>query len=258
MTRNRLIAVRLCVALCVGLAFYLRQSQAQELAVDAAMAPASVTGAPFSAVATHQLTREFTDGNRMARTVRVTRFYRDSAGRTRVELELSRQSAGPTAALQSAFIEINDPSRGEQYLLSPRTKTANVLKARTASQLAQAPFAPPGITADFGGLTIGPNEQGWSEPESLGERVMQGVRVVGTRREYTLAAGAIGNVKPIGVTIEQWFSPDLGMIVSKTGKTTTGGGSIYRLEQIVQGEPDQGLFAVPADYTRGQGPVDSN
>ena len=86
---------------------------------------------------------------------------------------------------------------------------------------------------------------------------MEGIRAVGTRREYILAAGAIGNEKPIGITIEQWFSPDLGMIVSKTGHVTTGGGSSYRLEHIVQGEPDPGLFAVPSDYTRTQGPVAS-
>jgi len=257
MKRNRLTAVRLCVALCAGLAFDLRQPQAQELAVDAPLTPLSVTGAPFSAVATQQITRDFTDGNRMARTVRLTRYYRDSAGRTRIERELSQQSAGPKAALQNVVVEIYDPVRGERYLLFPHTKTVEVLKGGTESHLAQPPFTPPAITAYFGGLTIGPDEHGWSEPESLGEQVMEGIRAVGTRREYILAAGAIGNEKPIGITIEQWFSPDLGMIVSKTGHGTTGGGSSYRLEHIVQGEPDPGLFAVPSDYTRTQGPVAS-
>jgi hypothetical protein len=257
MKRSTLTAVRLCVALCAGLAFDLPQPQAQELAADAPVTPAGVAGAPFSAVATQQFTREFADGNRMARTVRVTRYYRDSAGRTRIERDFSQQSTEPKAALQNVDVEIYDPIRGERYLLFPQTKTAEVLKGRTASDLAQPPFTPPGITAYFGGLTIGPNEHGWSEPESLGEQVVEGVRAVGARREYILAAGAIGNEKPIGLTIEQWFSPDLGMIVSKTGKATTGGGSSYRLEHIVQGEPDPGLFAVPSDYTRHQGPVAS-
>jgi hypothetical protein len=257
MKRNRLTAVRLCVALCAGLAFDLRQAQAQELAVDAPPTPLSVTGAPFSAVATQQITREFTDGNRMARTVRVTRYYRDSGGRTRIERELSQQSAGPKAELQNVVVEIHDPITGERYRLFPYAKTVEVLKGGTESSLAHPPFTPPGITAYFAGLTIGPNEHGWSEPEALGEQVMEGVRVVGTRRQYILAAGAIGNEKPIGITIEQWFSPDLGIIVSKTGHTTTGGGSSYRLEHIVQSEPDPGLFAVPSDYTRRQVPVAS-
>jgi hypothetical protein len=254
MKRNKLTAVGFCVALCVALAISLPPSLAQNLAIDA---PAGVAGAPFSAIATHQITREFTDGNRIARPVGVIRYYRDSAGRTRIERERSQQTAGPKATLQTVVVEIHDPIKGERYLLFPHTKTVEVMKDRTASQPAQPPFTPPAITAYFGGLTIGPNEQGWSEPESLGEQSIEGVRTVGTRRQYTLAAGAIGNERPMVLTIEQWFSPDLGMIVSKTGQGTTGGSSIYRLEHIVQGEPDPNLFAIPADYTRPPGAVAS-
>jgi hypothetical protein len=250
MNRRALLAVRLWVALCAGIVFACPPTQAQELAVDTSANPAGVAGAPFSAVATQQITREFTDGNRMVRTVRVTHYYRDSSGRTRIEREISRQSAGAQATLQGSVDEIDDPVSGERYLLIPRTRTAEALKGRTTARLVQA--TPPGITAYFGGLTIGPKDQGWSQPESLGEQVIEGVRAVGTRREYTLAAGAIGNEKPIGITIEQWFSPDLGMIVSKTGHATTGGGSSYRLEHVVQSDPDPTLFAIPADYTRHQ------
>jgi hypothetical protein len=137
MKRTRLTAVPLCVALCAGFGFDPRQAQAQELAVDASLTPLSVTGAPFSAVATQQITREFTDGNRMARTVRVIRYYRDSAGRTRIERELSQQSAGPKAAPQNVVVEIYDPIRGDRYRLFPQTKTAEVLKGGTESHLAQ-------------------------------------------------------------------------------------------------------------------------
>jgi len=258
MNRRTLLAVRLCVALCAGIVFSCPQAQAQELAVDAPPNPASVAGAPFSAVATQQITREFTDGNRMARTVRVTHYYRDSAGRTRIEREFSQQSAGAQAALQGSIVEIDDPVGGDRYLLIPPTRTADVLKGRATSDVVQPPFTPPGITAYFGGLTIGPKDQGWSQPESLGEQVIEGLRAVGTRREYTLAPGALGNEKPIGITIEQWFSPDLGVIVSKTGHATTGGGSSYRLEHIVRGAPDPTLFAIPADYTLHQRTVASN
>jgi hypothetical protein len=259
MNRRTLQAVRLCGALCAGIVYSCPQTQAQELAVDAPPNPAGVAGAPFSAVATQQFTRDLADGNRIARTVRVTHFYRDSAGRTRIEREVSRQSAGAQATLQGGIDEVDDPVSGERYLLSPLTRTAEVLKGRTISQLVQPPFTPPGITAYFGGLTIGPKDQGWSQPESLGEQVIEGVRTIGTRREYTLAAGAIGNEKPIGITVEQWFSPDLGMIVSKTGRATTGGASSYRLEHIVRGDPDPTRFAIPPDYTRSsQGATASN
>lgn len=192
MNRKTPLTVRLCVAFCAGIVFSGVQTQAQELTGDAPPNPASVAGAPFSAVATHQITREFTDGNRMTRTVRVTHYYRDSAGRTRIEREVSRQSAGAQAVLQGSFVEIDDPVSGERYMLDPRTKTAEILKGRTTLHLGQPPIAPPGITAYFGGLTIGPKEQGWSQPESLGEQVIEGVRAVGARREYTLAPGFPG------------------------------------------------------------------
>jgi beta-lactamase regulating signal transducer with metallopeptidase domain len=238
-------------------------AQAQEVAIDV---PAStpgdagtvVTAAPYSGVATQQITREFTDGNRMTRTVRITRYYRDTAGRTRVERNISRQSAGASAELQIVLVEIYDPIKGERYLLSPQNKTAELQMDRAASHLVRPPLTPPGIIAYWGGLVIGPNEHGWSEPESLGEQVMEGVRVVGTRRVYTLAAGAVGNEKQIGMTIEQWFSPELGVIVSKTNQATTGGGASYRLDHIVQGEPDPGLFVLPADYTLHRGSVASD
>jgi hypothetical protein len=242
--------VRLRIAACAGLVLWGSQLPAQEGSIDAPPNPASIAGAPFSAVGTQQLARNFTDGNRLTRTVRVTHYYRDTAGRTRIEREVSQQSSGAQASLQKMFIEINDPTHAERYILDSQTKTAIVLKGRSASHLTQPPFAPPGITVRFGGLTIGPKEQGWSQPQPLGEQVIEGVRAVGTRREYTLAAGAIGNEKSIGITMEQWFSPDLGMIVSKTGHATTGGDWGYHLEHIVQGDPDPSLFAIPSDYTR--------
>lgn len=143
MNRRALAAVRLCVALCAGMVFSCPQTRAQELAADAPPNPASVAGAPFSAVATQQITREFTDGNRMARTVRVTHYYRDSAGRTRIEREFSQQSADAQATLQGSINEIEDPISGERYLLNPRTRTAEVLKGRTTPHLVQPPFTPP-------------------------------------------------------------------------------------------------------------------
>jgi hypothetical protein len=258
MNRTTPLAARFCTVLGAAVVFSGPRIQAQELAVEAPPNPASVAGAPFSAVATQQITREFADGNRMTRTVRVTHYYRDSAGRTRIERELSRQNAGAQATLQEGIDEIDDPVTGERYLLNPHTHTASVFKGRTISQLVQPPFTPPGITAYYGGLTIGPKDQGWSQPEPLGEQTIEGVTAVGTRRQYTLAAGALGNEKPIGITIEQWFSPDLGMIVSKTGRATTGGTSSYRLEHIVKGDPDPVLFTIPAEYTRQESAIASN
>lgn len=63
-------------------------------------------------------------------------------------------------------------------------------------------------------------------------------------------AGVKGNEKPIVLTVEQWFSPQLGLMVSKSAKATLGGEFHNEVENIDARDPDPALFTVPADYTR--------
>ena len=63
------------------------------------------------------------------------------------------------------------------------------------------------------------------------------------------AAGAIGNLQPIKVTSEQWFSPDLQLLVMTKHSDPRTGDTTYRLQGIVRAEPDRSLFTLPADYT---------
>ena len=76
------------------------------------------------------------------------------------------------------------------------------------------------------------------------------MKVTGSRLEFTIGAGEVGNEQPITVRTDQWFSPDLGVVVSSTHNDPMIGETTYRLEQINRAEPDAALFAVPADYTR--------
>jgi hypothetical protein len=210
---------------------------------------ASVVGAPFSGVGTQQITRNFVDGNRMVRGGSA-RYYRDSQGRTRVERELPSQLTAANPGLEPMAVTINDPVSGEVYRLHPQTKTADVFKRGAAARIVQPPVAAPPFAAVFAGRTFGPQDPGWSSAVSLGEKVVDGVRAVGTRRAYTIPPGTTGNEKPILLTVEQWFSPDLGVLLLKSGRASTGGDSTYRLEHIALTEPDPALFAVPAGYTR--------
>jgi hypothetical protein len=85
---------------------------------------------------------------------------------------------------------------------------------------------------------------------SIGERRIDGLKVTGSRLEFTIDAGEVGNQQPITVRTDQWFSPDLGVVVSSTHNDPMIGETTYRLEQISRAEPDPSLFAVPADYTK--------
>ena len=65
----------------------------------------------------------------------------------------------------------------------------------------------------------------------------------------TIPAGSIGNEQPILVVSEQWFSPDLKVLVMTKHSDPRSGENTYRLTNITQTEPVRTLFEVPADYT---------
>jgi hypothetical protein len=85
---------------------------------------------------------------------------------------------------------------------------------------------------------------------SIGERQVEGLKVTGSRLEFTIAAGEVGNEQPITVRTDQWFSPDLKVVISSESNDPMIGATTYRLEQINRSEPDAGLFTVPPDYTK--------
>ena len=151
--------------------------------------------------------------------------------------------------MEPVQIVINDPVSGDLYQLHPGTRKALVIKgmARHAIPL---PTSVPGVSVRFGNYLYGPKNPGWSEPQSLGQKSLNGVDAIGTRRQYTIGAGVKGNEKPIVLTVEQWFSPQLGLIVSKSAKATLGGEFHSEVENIDARDPDPALFTVPADYTR--------
>lgn len=222
-------------------------SSAQDEAFGPLTVPA-IPAVPFSAVAVTQTIRASADGNRFTHTTS-RHLYRDSQGRTRVEREL-----GPRPRPLD-LIEIRDTVGGQMIMLNPQTRTAQAIPGMHFKTNEVAPVAPQIFTV-FGNTRIGPEERGWSAPVSLGRKSFDGIEAVGTRQTYTIAAGsAFGNEKPVTITVEQWYSPALGMILSKTGRGSGGGETDYHLEQIVQAEPDAGLFSIPADYRQIHLPV---
>ena len=85
--------------------------------------------------------------------------------------------------------------------------------------------------------------------EDLGEQVIEGVTAKGTRTTTVIPAGAIGNEQPITVTSEEWFSPDLKVLVMTKHADPRSGETTYRLTGVTRGEPDPSLFDLPAGVT---------
>ena len=88
---------------------------------------------------------------------------------------------------------------------------------------------------------------------SLGTKTMDGLTVQGTRRTRTIPAGQIGNDKPIVITREEWYSPDLQMVISSTRSDPRFGTTTFQLTNINRSDPPQSLFIVPQDYTTAPG-----
>jgi hypothetical protein len=110
------------------------------------------------------------------------------------------------------------------------------------------PVTTPGITTTFAGMRVESKDPGWSAPVSLGEKSIEGVHVLGMQQAYSVPVGKVGNQKPVTITVQQWSSPELGIIVDKMTTASTGGQSHYHLTQLIQAEPDPALFSVPASY----------
>ena len=201
-----------------------------------------VSGAPFSATFTSESTQALSDGNVIRRNSSGS-IARDSEGRTRRDMTLP--AMGPWAASGKSAphaIFINDPVAKAQYVLEPDRKIARKLPA----------------TSDKSKMRIKRNEhfekvtsrdQNEETTTSLGTQTINGVQAEGTRVTRTIAAGEIGNEKPIVITTERWYSPDLQTYVMTKRSDPRMGDSVFQLTNIQRSEPDATLFQVPSDYT---------
>jgi hypothetical protein len=84
--------------------------------------------------------------------------------------------------------------------------------------------------------------------ERLGQQVMEGLTVDGTRATETIETGEIGNDRPIQIVYETWISPDLQTVVMTKHTDPRTGEETFRLANVHRSEPAAGLFVVPADY----------
>jgi hypothetical protein len=90
---------------------------------------------------------------------------------------------------------------------------------------------------------------GAHEPaQDLGEQVLEGLLVKGTRLVDTIPAGAMGNERPIEIVTERWYSPDIDALVLQRFSDPRLGETTYRLVNVARGEQPLDLFQVPQDY----------
>lgn len=245
-----------------------------------------VKNAPYTAEAVSETVQVLADGNRIVRTS-TTLLARDAQGRTRQERKDARGSAvyihDPVEGRSYAL----DPER-RAVLRLPRVPLPPVPPLPPAALPAPpGPPAPPAAArvdtgqghvvvsrADAGRdvrvevvriargegvpgtppslLALPALPRGPGETKQLGSRDFDGVRAEGTQTTHTIAAGAIGNEKPIVVTSERWFAPDLHVVVYARTTDPRAGETSYRLRNLKREEPPAEWFRVPADYRGGE------
>jgi hypothetical protein len=115
---------------------------------------------------------------------------------------------------------------------------------RGAEGGANVGFAPSAVAVDVNA------ELGAYEPaEDLGEQVLEGLLAHGTRMTDTIPAGAMGNERPIEIVTERWFSKDIDAMVLERFSDPRVGETVFRLVNVVRGDPSPTLFEVPQDYS---------
>lgn len=224
---------------------------------EAGLGGKTVTGEPFTATINVQRTQTLADGNVIKRTTTGS-IARDSQGRVRREMTLAAIGAFATASQGAPHvIFINDVVAGTQYILEPDRKVAHELRlmrggmgirGRARRALAQSP--------EGGQVSVpdGP-AAGDVTTTSLGTQTVNGVQAQGTRYTRTIPAGAIGNEKPIVITTERWYSPELQLYVLAKTADPMRGSSVRQLTSIRMGEPAASLFQVPPDYALKKGGI---
>ena len=110
-----------------------------------------------------------------------------------------------------------------------------------------------GIPMSAGSMGFSWSSEGEVNQEQLGTQTIEGVAAEGTRVTFTIAAGKIGNERPIVTVNERWYSPELQTVVMTKNSDPRMGETTFRLTNIDRSEPDPSLFQVPADYTVEEG-----
>jgi hypothetical protein len=250
-----------------------QQAQQKVMLEYAGAETAVVKGKPYSADTSTETVQTLADGNRIAHHT-VSKFYRDSEGRTRREQTFGNvDPEHPSPHEVKVFID--DPVSGTALVLDPGSKTLEKLQRtrnlgdvqRDDADGAQIMLklvkdsetsgqAAPGKVFFFrdhssnpdDGMLVTADENRNIVKEDLGTRNIEGVDCAGTRQTSTIPAGAIGNDKPISIVTETWFSESIGAVVESISDDPRYGKTTYQLTNLQLNEPPRSLFEPPANF----------
>jgi hypothetical protein len=237
--------------------------------------PSPVTGAPYSATMTNEMTQTLEDGTHIAQKTNGS-VARDSEGRTRQDAPLPT-IGNLSAANAPHIVFLQDPVAQVSYTLDLTNKIAQKMGVPpgppAGAMVSGAEAAGPVfmMRLDKGGSTANPetmlppqtiamqkaitsDDSSQVTTEDLGSQTMEGVTVTGTRTTRVVPVGQIGNDAPISIVTEVWTSPELKTVVYSKRSDPRMGVQTFQLTNIMRAEPDASLFTVPTDFRVVDGP----
>jgi hypothetical protein len=193
-----------------------------------------VRDAPFSAEAVTAWHPPANSGKAELRSV--ARYYRDGAGRVRVDFV---EGMSP----QRVMIVPDADSRVAYFLDTAARTIIKSTRGMLGMIVGSAGcfnnhFVLPLSMRRFISFHASPLDE-----ESLGQRPIGGVQTTGTRFTMTLPAGVRGMGRG-----ERWVSSELNLVVYGRREDSEAGIVEHRLRRITRADPAAALFEVPSDY----------
>lgn len=260
------LSVGLCLAAAPSIVGFAQDIGPAEIIGGPASGPTPFVNAPFSADAITTASHAFPNGARLEQT-QTARYFRDSAGRVRIELLMEGLPAPKTLSERHFRLTVfpGTDSRAPAWLgytLDPITRTV-----RHAGH-SMRPLSAGGRSSNLGVLIGGvryvnfDRAQDWIgteraqtidqdavQRESLGTKQIAGVETTGERITVTFPLGYFGDNGPVTLVDEQWESRELDLVIYARYTDSRSGSIEYRLTNIRRVDPSPDLFVVPPDYT---------
>ena len=230
---------------------------------NAQTVPASITNAPFSADVSTEYDHLLVNGNHIHRETR-GRVVRDSQGRVRTETVMI---SAFRIDVNSYKVAILDPVQNVVIHLDSRSKIARVFHLTEPTSMSITTSEGPVAAKPAAGVLISSqnavpadsnpplprSDSNTATVESLGTKMVEGVRAVGTRTTRS-AVNAQGEI--VTAVTEVWFAPELQTVLVSISDDGESGRSVMRMTNIRRAAPDAELFRVPPDYTiRDSNPI---
>lgn len=192
----------------------------------------TLPNAPFTATVRTEVVRRLEDGNTMVRKSHRL-VARDSSGRVFEERRfLTANDDQHPSALQ--FTDLRNPLSHQLYICEGSGQVCHLYLF----------IPPPSISASFM-----PSTTNQETTINIGTSMISGVEVTGTRVLTVIPARVVGSSRPITLSKEIWYSPQLGVNIKVKRYDPRIGTESFLIDDLIVGEPDPSVFEHPTGAT---------